>query len=98
MCDASLRGMGKGYGNLKLEYITESKNLWVLTDLINRYDKLLIMPQNIYTLITASYKISDNYALQGKKLNVPILKFIKICSNIKSRYKDNYSDIFFNKK
>ena len=56
------------------------------------------MPQNIYTLITASYKISDNYALQGKKLNVPILKFIKICSNIKSRYKDNYSDIFFNKK
>jgi 4-hydroxy 2-oxovalerate aldolase len=98
MCDASLRGMGKGYGNLKLEYITESKNLRVLTDLINRYDKLLTMPQNIYTLITASYKISDNYALQGKKLNVPILKFIKICSNIKSRYKDNYSDIFFNKK
>jgi 4-hydroxy 2-oxovalerate aldolase len=98
MCDASLRGMGKGYGNLKLEYITESKNLCVLTDLINRYDKLLTMPQNIYTLITASYKISDNYALQGKKLNVPILKFIKICSNIKSRYKDNYSDIFFNKK
>ena len=28
MCDASLRGMGKGYGNLKLEHIVKSKNLF----------------------------------------------------------------------
>jgi 4-hydroxy 2-oxovalerate aldolase len=94
MCDASLRGMGKGYGNLKLEYITKSKNLSILTDLIKRYDKLLTMPQNIYTLITSSYKISDNYASEGKRLNVPILKFISICSRIKSKYKDNYSSNF----
>jgi hypothetical protein len=90
--------MGKGYGNLKLEYITESQNLFFLTDLIKRYDKLLTMPQNIYTLITSSYKISDNYASEGKRLNLPILKFINICSKIKSKYKDNYSNNFFNKK
>lgn len=94
MCDASLRGMGKGYGNLKLEYITKKENLSFLTDLIRRYDKLLTMPQNIYTLITSSYKISDNYASKGKRLNVPILKFINICSKIKSKFKDNYSDNF----
>jgi 4-hydroxy 2-oxovalerate aldolase len=80
MCDASLRGMGKGYGNLKLEYIIKSKSLSFLTGLIKRYDRLLTMPQNIYTLITSSYKISDNYASEGKRLNVPILKFINICS------------------
>ncbi len=56
------------------------------------------MPQNIYTLITSSYKISDNYASEGKRLKVPILKFINICSKIKSKYKDNYSSNFFNKK
>jgi 4-hydroxy 2-oxovalerate aldolase len=98
LCDASLRGMGKGYGNLKLEYITKSNSLFFLTDLIKKYDKLLTMPQNIYTLITSSYKISDNYAFQGKKLHIPTLKFINICSKIKARYKDNYTNKFFNKK
>jgi hypothetical protein len=97
MCDASLRGMGKGYGNLKLEYIIKPKNLFFLTDLIKRYDKLLTMPQNIYTLITSFYKISDNYASDGKTLNVPIIEFLNICSKIKSKYKDNYNNNFFNK-
>ena len=27
------------------------------------------MPQNIYTLITSQFGISDNYATQAKKLN-----------------------------
>ena len=69
-------------------------NLSILTDLIKRYDKLLTMSQNIYTLITSSYKISDNYAAEGQRLKVPILKFINICSKIKSKYKDNYSSNF----
>ena len=91
MCDASLRGMGKGYGNLKLEYIVKSNYLFFLSDLIKRYDNLLTMPQNIYTLITSFYKISDNYASEAKKLNISIIKFINICLKIKSKYKDNYN-------
>ena len=97
MCDASLRGMGKGYGNLKLEYIVKSNYLFFLADLIKRYESLLTMPQNIYTLITSFYKISDNYASEAKKLNISIIKFINICLKIKSKYKDNYNSKFLQK-
>ena len=38
------------------------------------------MPQNIFTLITSQYGISDNYATQAKKINMKIDEFSKLCN------------------
>jgi len=94
-CDSSVRGMGKGFGNLRTEQIVNPKFFKIIGTLVKKYNDLLTMPQNIYTLITAQYGISDNYATQAKKINMPINKFSKLCDKVKDRDKDNFNKKFF---
>ena len=63
--------------------------------LIKKYDNLLTMPQNIFTLITAQYGISDNYASQAKKINMKINEFSKLCKRVKGEDKDNFNLGYF---
>ena len=58
--------MGKGFGNLRTEQIINPKYFNIVGALIKKYNDLLTMPQNIYTLITSKYAISDNYATKAK--------------------------------
>jgi len=90
MSDASVRGMGKGFGNLRLEHVINSKHLPKLAEFINKYNTLLTMPPNPYTLITSKYGITDNYAAQAKELNIPMIKFNKFCSNVKGVDRDTF--------
>tara|TARA_B100001123_G_C15114417_1_gene948768 strand:- start:108 stop:1049 length:942 start_codon:yes stop_codon:yes gene_type:complete len=90
MSDASVRGMGKGFGNLRLEHIINLKKISKLAELINKYNEVLTMPPNSYTLITSKYGVTDNYAAQGKKLNIPMDKFDKFCSKIKGISRDTF--------
>ncbi len=94
-CDSSVRGMGKGFGNLRTEQIINPKHFNIIGALVKRYNELLTMPQNIYTLITSQYGISDNYATKAKKINMKITKFNNLCGKIKGRDKDNYNSKFF---
>jgi len=94
-CDSSIRGMGKGFGNLRTEQIVKPKYFKIIGALVKNYNNLLTMPQNIYTLITAQYGISDNYASKAKKLNMTIEKFSKLCGRVKGRNKDNFNNSFF---
>ena len=55
------------------------------------------MPQNIYTLITSQFGISDNYATQAKKLNLKINYFSKICRKVQGKDKDNFNPKYFKK-
>ena len=96
-CDSSLRGMGKGFGNLRTEFIVRPMYLEVLANLIKKYDRLLTMPQNIYTLITSKYRLTDNYALDAKIKNIKINKFSLLCKKIKGKYKDNFDQNYLNK-
>jgi 4-hydroxy 2-oxovalerate aldolase len=90
MADSSIRGMGKGFGNLRTEFIIDKKYYPKLLNLITKYEDQLTMYQNPYTLITARYSVSDNYATQAKKLNYnPILFDAKI-SKLKNLKKDNF--------
>ena len=91
MSDASVRGMGKGFGNLRLEHIVNTKHLSTLAKLINNYNTLLVMPPNPYTLITSKYNITDNYAAQGKQLSIPMKKFEKFCSQVKGTDRDSFN-------
>ena len=91
MSDASVRGMGKGFGNLRLEHIINLKHISKLAQFINKYNALLTMPPNPYTLITSKYGITDNYAAQGKQLNIPMDKFDKLCSDVKGINRDTFN-------
>ena len=91
MSDASVRGMGKGFGNLRLEHIINSKYISKLAGFINKYNILLNMPPNAYTLITSKYGITDNYAAQAKELKISMDKFDKFCSSVKGTNRDTYN-------
>ena len=67
--------MGKGFGNLRTEQIIKPKYFKIVGALVKKYNDLLTMPQNVYTLITSQYAISDNYASQAKKIKMDINNF-----------------------
>ena len=90
MADASIRGMGKGFGNLRTEFIIDKKYYPELLNLIIKYEDELTMYQNPYTLITSKYSVSDNYATQAKKINYNPFKFDKKISKLKGLKKDNF--------
>ena len=90
MSDASIKGMGKGFGNLRLEHIINSKHLSKLAEFINKYNAILTMPPNPYTLITSKYGITDNYAAQAKQLMLPMDTFDRFASNVKGINRDSF--------
>lgn len=94
-CDSSIRGMGKGFGNLRTEQIVKPKNFKIIAALVKKYNDLLTMPQNIYTLISSQYAISDNYASQAKKVNMSIDLFSNLCKKVKGKDKDNFNISYF---
>ena len=96
-CDSSIRGMGKGFGNLRTEQIIKPKYFNIVGTLIKKYNDLLTMPQNIYTLITSKYAISDNYATKAQKINLDIKIFSKLCAKVKGKDKDNLNEKYFKK-
>ena len=90
--DTSVRGMGKGSGNLKLEHVINNKeDLTDLARLILDNEKLLTIQPLVYELITSFYGVTDNYAKKAMQLNMPIHTFDKICSNITGLDKDNFN-------
>ena len=92
MADSSIRGMGKGFGNLRTEFIIDEKYYSKLLSLIIKYEDELTMYQNPYTLITAKYSVSDNYAAQAKKLKFDPILFDKKISKLKGLKKDNFDE------
>ena len=89
--------MGKGFGNLRTEQIIKPKYFNIVGELIKKYNDLLTMPQNIYTLITSKYAISDNYATKAQKINLDIKIFSKLCAKVKGKDKDNLNEKYFKK-
>jgi len=89
--DTSVRGMGKGSGNLKLEYILNKRDLPVLADLIVKNRDLLTIHPSPYELITAKYAVTDNYAKEADKKHMDISKFDEVCGTICGLDKDSYS-------
>ena len=90
MADSSIRGMGKGFGNLRTEFIINEKYYSKLLKLITKNESELTMYQNPYTLITAKYSVSDNYATQAKKLNFDPILFDRKISKLRGLKKDTF--------
>lgn len=89
--DTSIRGMGKGSGNLKLEYVLDKKYLGELSQLILENEKLLTITPSPYELITSKYGLTDNYAKGARELQMSIADFENVCNKITSFDKDSYN-------
>ena len=89
--DTSIRGMGKGSGNLKLEFIVDGESLVNVAELIRKHEKLLTITPIPYELITSKYSITDNYAKEAKVLNMTISDFDVFCKSIKGLDRDSYN-------
>ena len=93
--DTSVRGMGKGSGNLKLEFVTD--DFIELSEFIRKYDELLTLKPNPYELVTAKYSLTDNYAKEANKLSLDISDFRRFCETIIGVDKDTYNKTLLTK-
>jgi 4-hydroxy 2-oxovalerate aldolase len=93
--DTSVRGMGKGSGNLKLEFVVNKKNIVDVADLIQKYTTTLRLEPTPYELITAYYGLTDNYAKEANNMNMNIKDFENICKKISGVDKDTYNKSIF---
>ena len=41
-------------------------------------------------MVTGRYGITDHYAVQAKKINLSMDKFVKFCSTVSGLYRDNF--------
>lgn len=91
ICDTSIRGLGKGAGNLKLEEVVSLEEAISLTSFINKhYNKLFNKSVNPYYLITGRFGITDNYATQAINLSFPPEPFSDFCRSLDGVYRDNF--------
>jgi len=94
LCDTSIRSLGKGAGNLKLEEVLDDKNSLLVNEFISKYyNPLFNKVLNPYYNVTGRYNMTDNYATQAIKLKVPMDTFIEFCSTVSGDEKG-----YFNKK
>ena len=91
-CDSSIRGLGKGLGNLKTECVVNKSDRFKICELISQNKTILSHNVNpAYYLITGTYGITDNYATQAAKKNIPIQVFADFCHSLKGLQKDNFN-------
>lgn len=92
LCDTSIMGLGKGAGNLKLEEVLNNKQALLLNQFIDKYyNSLFKKTTSPFYMVTGRYGITDNYATQAIKLEIPIGLFTQFCSTVKNLYRDNFS-------
>lgn len=92
ICDTSIRGLGKGAGNLKLEEVVSLEESVLLTSFINKYyNQLFNKPVNPYYLITGRFGITDNYATQAIALQFPPETFSDFCQSLNGVDRDNFN-------
>ena len=88
--DVSLSGMGKGDGNLKLEYVINPSENPLIFDLLENNRNLLSMNPSSYGIISSYYSITDYYAMEAQKRKIPPSKFIELAKYIDGKDKDNF--------
>ena len=93
-CDTSVMSLGKGAGNLKLENVLEDDKSLLLNEFIHKYyESLFKKTVSPYFMVTGRYGITDHYAVQAKKLNLPMNEFVNFCSTVSGLHRDNFDKI-----
>ena len=90
-CDTSVMSLGKGAGNLKLENVLDDDKSLLLNEFIHKYyESLFKKTVSPYFMVTGRYGITDHYAVQARKLNLPMNTFSSFCSTVSGLYRDNF--------
>ena len=90
-CDTSVMSLGKGAGNLKLENVLDDNKSLLLNEFIHKYyESLFKKTVSPYFMVTGRYGITDHYAVQARKLNIPMNTFSNFCSTVSELYRDNF--------
>jgi len=91
--DASVNGLGKGGGNLKLEEIVVNEAIpKLLSYMVEESDeRMRISKHNAFNLLTARHNVTDNYRNIGIELNLTYQEFARIVSRLEGIAKDTYS-------
>ena len=91
MCDTSVMSLGKGAGNLKLENVLDDDKSLALNEFIHKYYydlfKKTVSP---YFMVTGRFGITDHYAVQAKKINLPMNIFTSFCATVSGLHRDNF--------
>ena len=90
--DTSVRGMGKGAGNLQLEHVLPDKDAFEVLKFIHKHKDIFKKPFNPYYTITGRFSITDNYAKQAVQLGVSLEDFIEFCRTVKKIEKDSFNE------
>jgi len=89
--DATISGLGKGLGNLKLEEIISNEYFPDLIDFIIKNNQHLgDIHLNPYNLISGRANITDNYAKQALKFNPSMSCFNKFVNSLRGRARDSF--------
>lgn len=89
-CDTSIKGLGKGAGNLKLEETLDDAPYILHEFIIKHYNSLFKRSIHPFYAITGKFGITDNYATNAIKYNLKIKDFYDMCTSISGLSKDNY--------
>jgi 4-hydroxy 2-oxovalerate aldolase len=91
IADASVAGLGKGLGNLRLEHVIDREGLTRVLDFVYRNKAELTMPDAPLGLIGARMSVADHYSLQADELLVPAGQFVEFVESLSVSQRDNYS-------
>ena len=94
VADASLNGLGKGLGNLKLEEVLSTTESLDVLDVWRRFPRWFSMPQNPFGIIGASASVTDNYAEQALLSGMSTREFFSRISHLTGTDKDNFKKDF----
>jgi 4-hydroxy 2-oxovalerate aldolase len=89
--DASTRGMGKGVGNLRLEYVVNQHEVVKIMELVSKYGEVFTMKESPYGIIASKYNITDYYSYHAQKKSMSITEFDRICASITGLDKDVFN-------
>lgn len=91
--DASVKGLGKGGGNLKLEEIVDNEVIpEIMNFMVNHSpEEMSIHKAQAYNTICGRWNVTDNYRKVGMKHNLDFSSFQSIIKKIEGIDKDTYN-------
>jgi len=89
-CDVSLKGIGKGLGNLRLEHCVDITDNDEILRLWSIYDSFMQMPAGPWGYLTACYSATDHYAEQAQHLGLNPAQLRVALESMSQSERDNY--------
>lgn len=92
--DVSTNGVGKGAGNLKMDFVVSNEALPTLLQYMTSvaHPKIKIEKIDALNLLTGRLNVTDNYAKYALKNNISIKKFFDALMRLSARDKDTYNE------